>query len=108
MTKRFNSVTEFLNYVKEGSKEVVTIKLDFNSELVTGEIINKLETYRDCENQNQGYDIVEVAVDKLENLVVIMGDNKRYVPYEIEQGFVTIWQLEEPIQDIKTKGDIIL
>ena len=69
---------------------MLKMMLDFNSELIEGEIEHIIETHTD-EATGEGYDILKVSGN-----IVIKTNGVNYVPDEIEDGQVSTWK---PITD---------
>jgi len=65
---------------------MLNMKLDFNSELLEGDIEQIIETYKD-ELTGEGYDIIKVSGN-----IVVKTDGIIYVPGEIEDGKITTWK----------------
>ena len=65
---------------------MLNMKLDFNSELIEGEIEQIIETYTD-ELTGEGYDIIKVSGN-----IVVKTNGIFYVPGEIEDGKITTWK----------------
>ena len=64
---------------------MLKMMLDFNSELIEGEIEQIIETYTN-ESTGDGYDILKVSGN-----IVIKTNGIFYIPGEIEDGQITSW-----------------
>lgn len=65
---------------------MLIMKLDFNSELIEGEVEQLIETYTD-ELTGEGYDIIQVSGN-----IVVKINGIIYVPGEIEDAKITTWK----------------